>query len=135
MKKYIIAFLLCTVNVFFSTAQSYVPYTPVESSPRRNQRNYYEQRTQPRENLQTINAYFINSRYAFEKIRLKVKVVKDQYGRITVYVRKYFYKAANIWCDMNSAASQVTTLDPDFIQENFDWKCTVPNPYIGVVYF
>lgn len=139
MKKFIIVFLFLLANSFSVSAQSYmpsyVPYTPVETTPRRSQGNSYGQRSQPRENLQTITAYFVNSRNAFEKIRIKVQVVESQYGSVRVYVRKYFYKAANIWCDMNSSASPVTTFDANIIQENFDWKCNIPNPYIGTVYF
>lgn len=98
-------------------------------------RQVTRQQQRQQDNFQTINAYYVNSRGAFQKIRIKVNVVVGPLGDEDVYVRAYRDLTYNSWHDMNSCATPITqhTNDPVVIRENFDWKCYLPD--IGTVYF
>lgn len=80
-----------------------------------------------------MNAYFVNQRGSFEKLRIKVGMVQGTYGSVTVVVRGYQDKTFNRWYDMNSNASEVDALDPAVIKENFDYKCFISG--YGYIYF
>lgn len=129
MKKItiIMFLLLCVASI--NAQAPFTTYTPVYPGAER------RQQSQPQEQLQTITAYYINQRGAFEKIRIKVNVVQPQYGKEAVYVRAYYMKAHDMWNSMNTRATEITSYsnDPEVIKENFSWKCYILN--IGNVYF
>lgn len=104
------------------------PNTGYQVAPRR-------QQSQRQDNFQTVNAFYVNDRGAFQKIRIKVNVVSGAFSREQVYVRGYRDLTYNSWHSMNSQATAVTqhSSDPDVIKENFDWKCYILN--VGTVYF
>lgn len=129
MKKLTLILLLlaCMLTTHAqSPFTTYTPASPGTSAPRQQSQD---------EQLQTITAYFVNQRGAFEKIRLKVRVISSQYGGSQVYVRAYYNSTYDVWSSMNSRATQITAYsnDPAVIKENFDWKCYILN--IGNVYF
>lgn len=129
MKKVtILMFMLISmINVHAQAPfTTYTPVTPGYSAPRQQSQD---------EQLQTVTAYFVNQRGAFEKIGIKVNVVQPQIGRRQVYVRAYYNRSYSMWSSMNSSATEITSYsnEPDVIKENFDYKCYVPN--IGTVYF
>lgn len=132
MKRFLLmSFFACIA--FIANAQIQFPsYNPVIID-RNGNRVQMQQQQQPRENFQTVNAYYVNQRGSFEKIRIKINVVQNAYGSPSVYVRGYHDKTYNRWHDLNSRASEIDVLDSDVIKENFDYKCYLQ--YYGYVYF
>lgn len=132
MKRFfLVSFFLCIA--FIANAQiQFVPYTPVIVD-RNGNRVQQQQQQQPRDNFQTVSAYYINRQGRFEKIRIKINVVQNAYGSPSVYVRGYHDKTYDRWHDMNTRASEVDVLDDDVIKENFDYKFY--NQSYGYVYF
>lgn len=86
------------------------------------------------EHFQTVNAYYVNKRGAFQKIKIKVNVVLGPLGGEQVYVRAYCDLTYNMWHDMNNQATEVNKYSNDavVIKENFEYKCYILN--IGTVF-
>lgn len=132
MKRFVLMSLFACFAVFASAQVQFVPYRPIYGSG--GSSSYTQpQRQQQQERLQTVNAYFVNQRGSFEKLRIKVGMVQGTYGSVTVVVRGYQDKTFNRWYDMNSNASEVDALDPAVIKENFDYKCFISG--YGYIYF
>lgn len=131
MKRFLLLSFFACVTVLVNAQVPFVPYRPAQGNPGNN--SYNQRQQQQRENLQTVNAYFVNQRGSFEKIRIKVSITQDLYGFTSVYVRGYCDKTYNQWRDVNSKASEIDALDSDVIKENFDYKCYIQ--YVGTVYF
>lgn len=142
MKKLLSVFILFAAVANVAMSQQFVHYEPVivdrntssyRSNPFENSTSSYSQpRQQPQENLQTVNAYFVNQRGAWEKVRLRVRIAQS-YGRTVVTARDYYDRTYDRWRNINSTASQVDVLDTKEVQENFDWKCYIQG--YGYVYF
>lgn len=85
--KRLFAILMFTAVACLSFAQ--IPFSiykpvPIEPATRRNSPHHQQAQ---QDNYQTINAYYINNRGAFQKIRIKVNVVAGPLGGEQVYVR------------------------------------------------
>ena len=143
MKKLLTAIILFVAIANSSNAQNFIQYKPVivESNSRSSSSNPFESssntNSQPRqqqqtENVQVVNAYFVNGRGAWEKMSLKVGV-STYYSRMVVTVRAYYDKRLQRWQSVTSTASNVDVLDPDVIKENFEWKCFIAG--VATVYF
>lgn len=131
MKRFLTIIALLAVITVTRAQAMFDVYTP--TTP--NNYGQSQQNTQRRDNFQTVNAYYINSRGAFQKIRIKVNVVSGTFGGESVYVRAYVDPHIGNWSSMNTQATPITQYsnDAQVIKENFDWKCYVLN--VGEVYF
>ena len=143
MKKLFTAFSLFVAIANSSNAQNFIHYEPVrvEQNSRSNGTNPFEsssntysrpRQQQQTENLQVVNAYYVNGRGAWEKVRLQVGV-STYYSRMVVTVRAYYDKRLQRWQSVTSTASNVDVLDSDVVKENFEWKCFIPG--FSTVYF
>lgn len=134
MKKFIIASILMCMTVVIKAQIPFSVYTPVQTDPRTGY-PIQQQQVQQRDHFQTVNAYYINNRGAFQKIRIKVNVVSGPLGGEQVYVRAYRDLTYSMWHDINNRATEVNQYSNDaaVIKENFDYKCYILN--IGTVYF
>lgn len=129
MKRFLLMSFFACIACLAEAQVPFVSYRPVQGNPS----SGYNNQQQQRQNFQTVNAYFVNQRGNFEKIRIKINVVQEMYGSTSVYVRGYCDKTYNRWYDMNSRASEVDVLDADVIKENFDYKFYMQG--YGYVYF
>lgn len=143
MKQLLATLILFATFIPNSMAQQFIPYQPVQVDRPSNTygsnrfgnstTTYPQQRQQQQENLQIVNAYFINRRGTWEKLRLKILVEEGYYNRVVVKVRAYYDKIYERWQATNSTASNVDVLDSDVVKENFDWKSHIAG--YGTVYF
>lgn len=141
MKKIVLMSLFVCLSAAMHA--QFTDYTPVIIDESRSSGNHSmgypnlnipRQRTQQQENLQTITAYYVNSRGAFQKIRLKVSVTAGTVGE-QITVKAYYNSTYNMWSSTSARATEITSYgpEPDVIKENFDYKCYILN--IGNVYF
>lgn len=133
-KRFFLTSVIMCIAMAMNAQAPFTYYTPVYTD-QYGRPVAPQQQPQQRDNFQTVNAYYINSRGAFQKIRIKVNVVSAQIGGTSVYVRGYYDQTYNMWHSMNSRATAVTQYSSDaaVIKENFDWKCYISN--FGYVYF
>lgn len=142
MKQLLATIILFATIATNSMAQRFIHYEPVRvdsrtstygSNPFGNSTSTYSlPRQQQAENLQMVTAYYVNSRGAWEKLSVKVRVTEN-YNRVVVTVRAYYDKTYGRWQSTNSTASTVDVLDSNIVRENFDWKCHITG--YGTVYF